>query len=172
MNWGLVRQESFYEHIREGECTVYFSLASSAISSYVFFSSGAISLHISPNFRPTSVNERPGFSSLIRFLTELLNTTNDVAGFLGPPCKSPGQRQMLGQVLRGIFDICRPKDHNRVVSTGVRGPLGGVGYGYVPPKGPPTIVETTLLFRASCSYLVSQVFCSCFEDRLISSGAE
>jgi hypothetical protein len=90
----LVPQELLYEHIREGERTVYFSLASSAISSYVFFSSGAISLHISPNFRPTSVNERPGFSSLIRFLTELLNTTNDVAGFLGPPCKSPRQRKM------------------------------------------------------------------------------
>lgn len=65
---------------------MYFSLASRAMSSYVFFSSGPISLHISPSFLPTSVKDSPGCSVLIRSLTALLNMTKDVAGFFGSPC--------------------------------------------------------------------------------------
>jgi len=47
---------------------------------------GSISRHISPSFLPRSKKERPGFSSLTRSRTVLEKSTNDVAGFFGPPC--------------------------------------------------------------------------------------
>ena len=41
--------------------------------------------HISPSFLPRSKNDRPGFSSLTCSRTVLENSTNEVAGFFGPP---------------------------------------------------------------------------------------
>ena len=46
---------------------------------------GSISRHISPSFLPRSKNDRPGFSSLTCSRTVLENSTNEVAGFFGPP---------------------------------------------------------------------------------------